>query len=158
MERLEIYRGNLGDGDSGVLLFYDAAGRLLHIETAHCARAGWANLYVGELDKTPFILNVHIEDRDDYGEYWYQVYRLGETGTLQQIAGSDFVWRSDIRSYDDGLFHEWADRLERYLANSRLLLSTQEGELRTDNMSEDNMSEDDVSEADKYNYETLRRR
>lgn len=158
MERLEIYRGNLGDGDSGVLLFYDAAGRLLHIETAHCARAGWANLYVGELDKTPFILSVHIEDRDDYGEYWYQVYRLGETGTLQQIAGSDFVWRSDIRSYDDGLFHEWADRLERYLANSRLLLSTQEGELRTDNMSEDNMSEDGVSEADKYNYETLRRR
>lgn len=146
MERIEIYLGNIGDGDSGVMLISDAAGNLLHIEDAHSARAGWANLYVGELDKTPYLLSVHIEDRDDFGEYWYQVYRLGETGTLQQIAGSDFLWGRNIR-YDDGLFHEWADRLEKYLANSHLLLSSQEGELRTEA----------VSEADKYNYETLRR-
>ena len=65
---------------------------------------------------------------------------------MQQIAGSDFQWGRNIR-YDDGLFHEWADRLEKYLANSHLLLSSQEGELRTEA----------VSEADKYNYETLRR-
>ncbi len=145
-ERIEIYLGNIGDGDSGMILIYDADGNLLHTESAHSARAGWVNFYEGELDGTPFLLSVHIEDRDNFGEYWYQVYRLGETGTPRQIAGSDFQWRSSIL-YDDGLFREWADKLEHYLANSHLLLSSQEGELRTEA----------VSEADKYNYGTLHR-
>lgn len=145
-ERIEIYLGDIGDGDSGILLIYDASGNLLDVDDAHHARAGWANFYAGELEGTPYLLSVHIEDRDDYGEYWYQVFRLDADGTPRQIAGSDFQWGGNY-SYDDDLFHEWADRLENYLAHSRLLLSSQDGELRTE----------DVSEADRYNYETLRR-
>lgn len=145
-ERIEIYLGNVGDGDSGVVLIYDANGNLLHIEDAHHARAGWNNVYVGELDGTPYLMSMHIEDREDYGEYRYQVFRLGESGNLRQIAGSDFQWGNSIR-YDDGLFHQWADKLEAYLSGSHLLLTSQEGELRTDA----------VSEADKYNYGTLHR-
>jgi hypothetical protein len=45
------------------------------------------------------------------------------------------------------MFHAWADDLSFYLANSHLLLSSQDGEIRTEK----------VSEADRYNYETLRR-
>lgn len=145
-ERIEIYLGNIGDGDSGVILIYDVNGNLLHIEDAHHARAGWNTAYVGELDGTSYLMSMHIEDREDYGEYQYQVFRLGEAGTLRQIAGSDFQWGESIR-YDDGLFHQWADKLESYLSGSHLLLTSQDGEMRTDA----------VSEADKYNYETLHR-
>lgn len=146
LEQIEIYTGDIGDGDSGVVLFYDAAGHLTYTLGAHRARVGWNNIYLGERDGTPFLMIAHIEDRDTYGEYSYYIFRLNETGTPVQIAGSSFTFGEHI-SYDDDLFHQWADTLEGYLADSKLLLSTQEGEIRTEA----------VSEADKYNYETLHR-
>ncbi len=146
MERIEIYLGDVGDGDSGLVLFYDRDGNLLHTEDAHQARAGWNNVYAGERDGVPYLMTMHIEDREMYGEYWYQVFRLDEAGTPQQIAGSDFVWGEFI-VYDDDLFRQWADGLESYLADAHLLLSSQEGELRAEA----------VCEADRYHYETLRR-
>ena len=45
------------------------------------------------------------------------------------------------------LFKEWVSGMEYYLRRSYLLLSSQEGEIRTEH----------ISEADKYNYETLKR-
>ncbi len=146
MERIEIYLGDVGDGDSGLVLFYDRDGNLLHTEDAHQARAGWNNVYAGERDGVPYLMTMHIEDREMHGEYWYQVFRLDEAGTPRQIAGSDFVWGDSI-VYDDDLFRQWADGLERYLADAHLLLSSQEGELRAEA----------VCEADRYCYETLRR-
>lgn len=145
-ERIEIYTGDIGDGASGVVLFKDGDGNLLGSEFAHISRAGWNNIYVGEADGTGYILTVHIEDRDIYGNYGYQVYRLGETGEIRQIAGSSFDF-GDPYEYDDEMFRAWADNLSYYLENSHLVLSSQEGEIRTER----------VSEADKYNYETLRR-
>ena len=145
-ERIEVYTGNIGDGASGVVLFKDAAGKELSAEFAHQARAGWNNVYIGEAEGTGYILTVHIEDRDTYGAYGYQVYRLGEAGEIRQIAGSSFDFGENV-SYDDELFRTWADHLSYYLANSHLVLSTQEGEIRTER----------VSEADRYNYETLKR-
>ena len=146
MERMEIYLGNIGDGDSGVVLFYDQDGNLLHTEDAHIARVAWNNVYLGERNGIPYLMTMHIEDRDDYGEYWYQVFRLDEAGTPRQIAGSDFQWGDSI-VYDDDLFRKWADGMETYLADSHLLMSSQEGELRAEA----------VCEADRYCYETLRR-
>lgn len=147
LETAEIYTGNIGDGDSGIVLFKDAAGNVLYSEGAHSARAGWNNIYLGELDGTAFLMRLHIEDRDDYGEYQYQVFRLGEAGEILQIAGSSFTWDNDLILYDDEAFRQWVDGMSHYLGASRLLLSSQEGEIRTER----------VSEGDRYNYETLKR-
>lgn len=143
-ERIEIYTGNIGDGDSGLVLFWDADGKLLYSESAHQARAGWNNVYLGEIDGTGFIMNVWIEDRDDYGDYSYCVYRLSAEGEILQTAGSGFCWGISYQ-YSDELFKEWVEPLTYYLEHSRLVLSTQEGEIRTEQ----------IAEADKYNYETL---
>jgi hypothetical protein len=64
-----------------------------------------------------------------------------------QLAGSDFEFDADRITYDDSLFHEWVDMMSGYLENCQLLLSTQEGELSTQQ----------ASPAELYNYETLRR-
>lgn len=147
VSRIEIYTGNIGDGGSGIVLLRDEGGNLLYTVSAHCARAGWNNIYLGRLDGSDYLMTVHIENRDGYGEYGYQVFWPDENGELRQIAGSSFRFGADPRDgYDDSLFAEWAGRLEDYLSHSHLLLSTQEGEIRTD----------PVSEADKYNYETLK--
>ena len=145
-DKIEIYTGDIGDGASGVVLFRDAKGNLLGSEFAHISRAGWNNIYVGEAEGMGYILTVHIEDRDTYGNYGYQVYRFGENGEIRQIAGSSFDFGGSYQ-YDDAMFRGWADNLSYYLENSHLVLSSQEGEIRTEK----------VSEADKYNYETLRR-
>ncbi len=146
MEQIEVYTGNIGDGESGAVFFKDAEGNILGTEFAHDSRAGWNNIYIGEINETGYILTVHIEDRDTYGNYGYQVYRLGEAGEIRQIAGSSFEFGGAYR-YDDEMFRSWANQLSDYLENSYLVLSSQEGEIRTER----------VSEADRYNYETLRR-
>ena len=145
-ETIEIYTGDTGDGESGIILFKDAAGNVLGTEDAHTARAGWNNVYIGKADGTGFILTVNIEDRDNYGEYRYQVLRFGAAGEIKQIAGSAFTWGENY-TYDDEMLRKWAGNLSYYLENSRLILSSQDGEIRTEG----------ISEAERYNYETLRR-
>lgn len=147
IEQIEVYTGNTGDGESGYVMVYAADGKtLLHNEFAHTARAGWKSIYLGNSDGQSWLMVLHIEDRDDYGEYNYQVFRLDENGGVERIAGSSFVF-GDGYIYDDELFWQWAQELEEYLDNSTLLLSTQDGEVRTEH----------VSEGNQYNYETLRR-
>ncbi|MDE6065108.1 MAG: hypothetical protein K2G20_11090, partial [Lachnospiraceae bacterium] len=143
-EQIEIYTGNIGDGNSGLVLFRNAEGSLLYSEFAHQARAGWNNVYLGEIDGMGFIMNLWIEDRDDYGAYSYCVYRLSAEGKILQIAGSSFDWGLRME-YQDVFFQAWMEPLTYYLEHSHLILSSQEGELRTEQ----------VSEADVYNYETL---
>ena len=144
-ETIEIYTGNIGDGDSGIVLFKNARGEVLGSETAHSARVGWNNIYLVEDNGKAYILTVYIEDRDTYGGYGYQVYEIGPNGMLMQRAGTIFEW-GDLE-YDDELFKEWVGGMEYYLERSYLLLSSQEAEIRTEH----------ISEADKYNYKTLKR-
>lgn len=146
-EGIEIYTGNIGDGDSGIVLFKDEKGQILYAESAHHARSGWNNIYLGEAEGVPYLLKLHIENRDTYGEYGYQVFRLGEGGEILQIAGTCFEFGDGRVPYEEEAFKAWAGNLTYYLEHSHLLLSSQEGEIRTE----------PVSEADKYSYETLRR-
>lgn len=161
-EVVEVYTGNAGDGNCGIVEFKISNGDVtIHTEFAHVSRAGWNNIYLGEAEGVKYILKLCIEDRDDSGVYDYQVFRLSEigqmykvpilgkklgTGGILQIAGSEFQW-GDNYLYDDELFKEWVSDLEYYLEHSFLILSSQNGEIRTEQ----------VCELDKYNYETLKR-
>ena len=77
-------------------------------------------------------MRVHIEDRDTYGSYDYQVFRLGEHGEILQIAGSSLTFDDDRIPYDEEIAGEWMAQMNAYLDRSHLLLSTQEGEVRTE--------------------------
>ena len=132
LETAEVYTGNIGDGNSGIVLFKNENGDILYSEGAHTARAGWNNIYLGERDGTPFLMRVHREDRDTYGGYVYQVFRLGEHGEILQIAGSSFSFDQDRIPYDEEVFHQWEGQMNEYLDQCRLLLSTQDGEVRTE--------------------------
>lgn len=143
-EIIETYIGNRGDGNSGWVLVKDVDGTILHTEFVHEARAGWNNIYLGENEEGSFLLTLHIEDRDTYGEYSYHVFRFTSDGTIEQIAGSLFGF-GDLFLYNDDLFREWIEELTPYLKNSYLLLTTQDGKIRSEH----------VSEAEQYDYEHL---
>lgn len=151
-EHIQVYAGNIGDGESGIVRIQNAAGETLCTISAHISRAGWNNIYMGNFgrrDGSVFIMTVHIEDRGDYGEYDYEVFRLSEEGEIHQIAGSSFTFDDGRIPYDDALLREWTENLGEYLETGELLLSTQDGVLRTE--------ADPEEEADRYRYETLRR-
>lgn len=127
MERLEIYRGNIGDGESGYLLVKSENGALLHSRFLHQARSGWGSLYLGRDPKTgqETLVEAHTEDRDDYGEERFCAYRLDEQGSTKTIAGSSFSW-GDSYLYREDLYEEWISGRERYLKDAVLLISCDE--------------------------------
>ncbi len=147
-ETVETYIQNGKDAENGFVLFKKDDGSLLFSQEANTSRAGWMNIYTGSIDKHPFILNVHVEDRWNYGTFSYQAFHLDETGTPVLAASSLFDFhlaKGSRHVYDDALFSRWIQPLETYLKHSRLVLSSQDGMLRTE----------PVSDADKYQYQTL---
>lgn len=143
-KKVEVYTGNAGDGDSGIVLVKDEKDGIIWVEWADESRAGWKNVYLGEDDGKNFLMTVHVEDREDTGEYTYAVFSPDKHMIFVR-ACSSFEW-GNMLEYDDDLFREWTSGMEYYLQRSHLLLSSQDGIIRTQK----------VSEADKYNYETLR--
>lgn len=145
-EQIEVYTGDIGEGNSGLVLFRNADGSLLYSELVYDNHLNSRNnVYLGEIDGVGFIMDMHIHDDALFGvDYSYHVYRLSAEGEILQIAGSGFAWGESF-AYQDELFREWVEPLTYYLEHSHLILSHQVGELRTEQ----------VSEADKYNYETL---
>ena len=72
-----------GDGgDSGLVLFKNAQGEVIHTESAHQARAGWNSIYLVNDNGKHYILTLSIEDRDTFGGYGYQVYEIGPMGMV----------------------------------------------------------------------------
>ncbi len=146
-ERIEIRMEK--DQTEAAVLIYGEKGDLLYAETANTSRAGWNNIYLGRTETGDFLLTVHIEDREEFGVYTYEVFRLKEEGGIAQIAGSSFEW-GGLYQYDGGRFRQWADGLERYLGSSFLLLSSQEAEFRTGEETELG------ADLKRYGYDALR--
>ena len=142
-EVIEVYTGNIGDGNSGYVLVKDIHGNLLFHEFAHAARAGWNNVFLSEDD---FLMNVHMEDRDTYGEYSYEVYWVVGENEIQILAKDSFSFDFEREAVDSQEVMEFFDTLYQYLERSQLLLSTQEGELKAIGLTEENMKLEDFME------------
>ena len=142
-ETIEVYAGNIGDGASGYVLVKDIHGNLLFHEFAHAARAGWNNIFLSEDD---FFVKVHMEDRDTFGEYSYEVYRVVGENEIQILAKDSFSFDFEREPVDSQDVWEFFDTLYLYLERSQLLLSTQEGELKAIGLTEENMKLEDFME------------
>lgn len=156
-ETIEVYAlredSELAGMYGGVVRVLDARGELLLTETANLPMMGHNALYVGSLDGQNFLMNFYLEDRGTYGTYQYEVYRLTQDGGIQQTAGSRFDWDYDeslgekALLYNDKVFREWAEELQKYMEAGQLLMSTLEWELETD----------PTVRPYRYNYDTLTR-
>ncbi len=127
-ETIEIRKGyRKEDGITSVDVFFrdQKDGRLLGGFSASDEGMCLCNLYAGRMDGAgdPFILEVHLENRDTHGEYRYYVYTLGEEpGTFVQTAGSSIVWEKDgPLVYDAVEMDIFLHMLDHYLADSHLL-------------------------------------
>jgi len=144
-ETIEVHTGNIGDGDSGYVLVKDIQGNLLFHEFAHAARAGWNMVFFSEDN---FLMNVHMEDRDTYGEYSYEVYRVVGKDEIQILAKDSFSFDIEGQTLDEEKkqeLQEFMDTLHLYLEQSKLLLSTQENELKAIGLSEEELTLEDIT-------------
>ena len=142
-ETIEVYAGNIGDGNSGYVLIKDIHGNLLFHEFAHVARAGWNNIFLSEDN---FLMNVRMDERDTYGEYSYEVYRVMGKDEILILAKDSFSFDFEREAVDSQEVMEFFDTLYQYLERSQLLLSTQEGELKAIGLTEENMKLEDFME------------
>ena len=60
----------------------------------------------------------------------YYLSGRGRRRRIFQIAGSSWSYNEEQIALDEELVRQWLDEMEDYLADSRLLLGTQDGELR----------------------------
>lgn len=136
LENIEVYTNE----EEGFVLVKDAKGNVIYCEDAHTTGAGWNNIYVGELMGQAFLMTATIENRFEFGGNLYHVFRFDENGEIVQIAGSKFDWiiNNGVPKYAK----EWYAFFDMYLENCYLVLSTQDGEIRTEK----------VCEAERYNY------
>ena len=94
-----------------------------------------------------FLINVHMDDRDTYGEYSYEVYRVLGENEIQILAKDSLSFDFERESVDSQKVMEFFDTLYLYLDRSQLLLSTQEGELRAAGLTEEDMKLEDFMES-----------
>lgn len=142
-EVIEVYTGNIGDGNSGYVLVKDIHGNLLFHEFAHAARAGWNNVFLSEDN---FLMNVHMEDRDAYGEYSYEVYRVVGENEIQILAKDSFSFDFERDIFDKQELISFMDSLNQYVEQCQFLLSTQENELRAIGLTEEEFTFESVIE------------
>lgn len=132
-DKIEVYTGNVGDGDSGIVLVYsgDGANEPYSIE-AHTARAGWTNIYLISKEDKDYLLELQLDIRGGFGELRYVVYAFGEqAGRNLAVSVEDGMFYAyENETFDDTAFMEWADNMEKWLEQAELLLSTQDGEVR----------------------------
>lgn len=64
-ETIEVYTGDCGYGEDGILVIRDGAGAVRYSAYAYQARPGWKQIYAGRLDGAGqgFLLTLHLEDR-----------------------------------------------------------------------------------------------
>ena len=139
-ETITVYQRSDSGCSYGLAVFEDKDGNLLHAFRTSTQGMCQSNLYIGNMDGAgdPFILEVHMENRDTYGEYSYYVYTLGKKrGEYIQTEGSRIEWAKDSSLiYDPGEMDIFLHMLGHYLTNSHLLVGmemTDDGlKLRTD--------------------------
>ena len=129
---IEVYTGNVGDGDSGMVLVKSGASNDPYSIELHTARAGWGSVYLIQKEEKDYLLELHLDMRGGFGELWYYVYYFGEQAgsNLAVVLEDGMSLEYESKRLDEEAFCEWAEAMESYLKNAELLLSTHDGEVR----------------------------
>lgn len=133
-ELVEVYAGNVGDGDSGFVLFTSGEANDPYSIEAHVARAGQTSIYLIDTEVNDYLFELTMEIREGFGNLSYMVYHFGEQlGPKIPVVINDSVTYSyEGDTFDEKAFEIWASGMENYLKDAKLLLSTQDGILRTE--------------------------
>ena len=132
-ERIEVYNGDPGSGQRGVVVVRNADGRMLYHTTAFTNEHFCQAIYAGIRDGKGYLMTIHTNDR--LGDYYYDVFTVNEDGTPNQLAGCRFEWRYDVSHTSDGellIYRKWLDEMNVYYRGCQFLIDSNDGIIRTD--------------------------
>ncbi|MBE5877803.1 MAG: hypothetical protein E7290_13100 [Lachnospiraceae bacterium] len=129
---IEVYTGNAGDGESGMILVKSGDANDPYSIELHTARAGWGSVYLIQEEEKDYLLELHLDMRGGFGELWYYVYYFGEQAgpNLATALEDGYSFEYQLSTLDEEAYFEWAKPMANYLKKAELLLSTHDGEVR----------------------------
>ncbi|MBR1865209.1 MAG: hypothetical protein IJ801_01740 [Lachnospiraceae bacterium] len=138
-DKVEIYTGTGSHADQGRIVIYSnvPANDPYWIEV-QTSETGWVNLYLVHQEEKDYILELAMEDREGNGSFSYQIYYFEEqVGTelgkiIKEEGEFSFEGGTIQNAYD-----RWKEKTVDYLLDARLLLSTQDGQVKVESDVED---------------------
>lgn len=127
--------GNAGEESTFWVLRVTEDGQELWADSAALAHAGWNSLFVCEIDGEDYLMRYLPGMWQGFANYQYQLFMLGESGEelvlAQNQVSFDEVYVSQIHTpFNREGIADFLWEVRSYLVNSKLLLSTEDGELQ----------------------------
>lgn len=140
------------DGDELALLtISDISKTILWTEEAHTSHAGWNSIYLCHLDGEDYLLAFNPYQSTGIADFTYVLFHI--TGQkMIEVSDSGYysfsysAQKGDKNAFNEETFRTFADKVNSYLQNSYLLLSTENGDLRYS-------TKDHLIKTDTYNTE-----
>ncbi|MFT4145551.1 MAG: hypothetical protein QM644_13940 [Mobilitalea sp.] len=131
LEKLKISKSNVND--FVILEVMDSADNILLMEQAHTSHAGWNSIYLCKIDGQEYLFVFSPYASTGIAEFIYAVYHLNQKGSLSFEDSGYYYFNYNTRieesAFDEKEFRIFADKVNYYLKQSYLLISTENGEL-----------------------------
>lgn len=127
----------LGGADSYELQVRSRSGTRLWTASAALAHAGWTSIFTCEIDGKDYLLRYEPQMQQGWGEYRYQLFSLDSAnpGEERLLRESTVVWDRKFNQAGHQLniaaLADFLREVHGYLDGSTLLMSTENGTLRT---------------------------
>ena len=127
--------GNAGKESTFWVLRIVEDGQELWVDTAALSHAGWNSLFACKIDGEDYLMRYLPGMWQGFANYQYQLFMLGESGEELVLAQNqvefDEVYVSQMHTpFDREVIADFLWEVRNYLTNSKLLLSTEDGELQ----------------------------
>lgn len=150
-EILNLYKTEEG-GDLAYLEISDAEGNDMWLEYAHTSHAGWNSVYLCNMNQEDYLLVFNPYQCTGVANYMFALFYLTGQNTIQ-IADSGYysfdygAAEGTTNAFKEETFRTFADKVNTYLKNSYVLMSTEDGLLKY------STKENELSVTDKYETE-----
>lgn len=133
-EQLNIYKTENGD-DLAFLELTDANGNSKRLEYAHTSHVGWNSVYLCTIKNKDYLFILNPYQCTGTADFTYEVYYLEDSNTLHLIDSGCYTFSYETKrvgenAFDEKTFRSFADKINSYLSQSFLLMSTEDGTLR----------------------------
>jgi len=130
-ERLVLDITQIEESQNARLVIADENNNIVWEDTAGLPHVGWNSIYLYSNNGEDYILRYNPSISQGIANYQYQLFYLNENGIEKNIDSRDLSFDITMKGYplDIDKIVEFVDKVNEYLSNSYLLVSTENSNL-----------------------------
>lgn len=130
-EKIVVDISNIEKTQNAVLKIVDSENRSIWEEAAGIPHVGWNSLYLYTKDGKDYLLRYNPYMNQGMASYRYELFWIDEMGIEKNVSSDRLDFDTTIHGYplDIAGMLSFADKINAYLSQSTLLLSTEGGKL-----------------------------